>query len=438
MVTLNTSPGDGGLSVGVDAFGGFGSNSASLESTDAFYDPLGATETSGTVFQSYLAVGINGDSDPSRIVLSENNVGNFAFTNSTATDANSTFNVAGLDFVLDQRVSDFPSDGSQRVGSTLFQNYTITNTTNAPIEFELARYLDGDLQFDGSIQDTGGAFVNEIEGSTLFETDSGDSGLNSTTFVGIANTSDISSAATSYEISEFSGLRDRITAGEPLSNTVQGDGADEDLFIDQGDYDVTLALNDTYTLAPGESLTYETLTLFGNGVPEDVETDLGGGDTTGSTEDIDVYRFFRTDTQTEFYTTTDIEREFVLENLPQYDLEGIAFVGAPNQDPLTGTSPVYRFFNNSTGVHLYTADENEAAFVDQNLSNYTFEGTPYYGYDTQVEGTVPLYRYYNAGLDAHFYTPYAEEREFYINSPDYVAEGGGDGIAFYVELPSEF
>ena len=434
MVTLNTSPGDGSVSVGVDAFGGFGSNAPSLESSDAFYDPLGATGASGTVFESYVAIGINGDADPSRIVLSENNVGDFAFTNSTATTASSTFNIAGLNFALEQEVADF-NDGSQRTRSDLLQVYTITNTTNAPIEFDLVRYLDGDLSFDGTNQDTGGLFPNSIGSNTLFETDSGDSGTDATTFVGIATLAD-----SGYEISEFSGLRDRILAGEPLSNTVQGDGADEDLFIDGEDYDVTLGLSETYSLAPGESVTYGTATYFGNGVPQEVESDVGGEDISGggSTEDIDVYRFFRNDTQTEFYTTTDIERESVLENLPQYELEGIAFVGAPNVDPLTGTSPVYRFFNNDTGVHLYTADENEAVFVDQNLSNYTFEGTPYYGYDTQVEGTVPLYRFYNQGLDAHFYTPYAEEREFYINSPNFQPEGGGDGIAFYVELPSEF
>ena len=152
---------------------------------------------------------------------------------------------------------------------------------------------------------------------------------------------------------------------------------------------------------------------------------------------IPVYQFLRTDTQTQFYTTEEVERDTILETLPQYEPEGISFVGAPNVDPLTGTSPVYRFFNTSTGIHLYTADENERAFVAENLDNYVAEGTPYYGYDTQVEGTVPLYRFYNAELDAHFYTPNTDERDFFIESPDYVAEGGGNGIAFYVEPAPE-
>ena len=425
MVTLNTSPGDGGVSVGVDAYGAFGSNLGVTETSaasDAVYDPVGPIEAAGTVFESFVAVGINGDDDPTRTVLSENNLGVSQFTNSTATNASSTFNVSGLDFVLEQEVTDFVSEG-QRVGSDLIQTYTITNNTNAAIEFEIARYLDGDLNFDGSIQDTGGLYFEGGE-PILFETDSGDSGTDATTFVGITSAGD-----SEYEISQFRQIRDSISSGEPLTNTVQGDGDDEDQFIDGEPYDVTLGLNQTYTLAPGESVDYETATYFGSGAPEDLGSEIGGNVSDG----VDVYRFFRTDTQTQFYTTSEVERDSILNNLPQYELEGVSFVGAPSVDPLTGTSPVYRFFNQDTGIHLYTADENERAFVEQNLDNYVLEGTPYYGYDTQQEGTIPLYRFYNAGLDAHFYTPNAEERDFFLNSPNYVPEGGGDGIAFYVE-----
>ena len=155
---------------------------------------------------------------------------------------------------------------------------------------------------------------------------------------------------------------------------------------------------------------------------------------------IPIYRFFRTDTQTQFYTTSEVERDAVLETLPQYELEGISFLGvAPPEEgeDISGASPVYRFFNTTTGVHLYTVDENERAFVEENLDNYVAEGTPYYGYDTQVEGTVPLYRFYNQGLDAHFYTPTIEERDAFIDSPDFEPEGSETGIAFYVEPAPE-
>ena len=154
---------------------------------------------------------------------------------------------------------------------------------------------------------------------------------------------------------------------------------------------------------------------------------------------VPVYQFIRTDTQTQFYTTSEVERDIVIENLPNYELKGISFTGAsvPEEDDLMSKIPVYRFFNTSTGIHLYTADEAERAFVEENLDNFVFEGTPYYGYDTQIEGTVPLYRFYNEELDAHFYTLSTEERDAFIASANFEPEGDSDGIAFYVEPASE-
>jgi hypothetical protein len=148
-----------------------------------------------------------------------------------------------------------------------------------------------------------------------------------------------------------------------------------------------------------------------------------------------VYEFYNTDTQTEFYTTSTVERDTIEADLPQYEYRGESFVGAPNSesDDITGVIPVYRFFNSNTGVHLYTADQTEQDYVTNNLQNYTGEGVAYYGYETQVEGTVPLYRIYNTELDAHFYTASAEEKDAFLNNSDYQLEGGDDGIAFYVQ-----
>lgn len=730
MVTLSNATGDGGVSIGVDAFGAFGSNAGGTETSDAVYNPVGEIEGAGTVFESFVGIGIVNDESPERTFLASRDLEAPEFTNVTSNTATSNFSFSGLDFVLEQEVSGLNTDG-QRTGSNLAQTYTVTNPGTEAVEFEVIRYLDGDLDFDASIQDTGGRFL-ENEREVLFETDSGDSGTDATTFIGI--TADGSNAtAESYEISQYFGLRDKIVAGEPLNNTVQGDGEDEDQFVESDPYDITLSLGDTFTLAPGESITYTTTTTFGSGVPEEVapeipveppvesgsatiqgikfedlnevepglagvdiyldlnnngqldtdepvqttavdnpdttdvdetgryaftnllpgtytvreivpqgfeqtfplgstanpgdgyadvileyfaagnapsplvepygstggtppaspfndngrytvepvdpsvvlgapppspiigsnsevdwlsisqgsyvtvgftdETvidapgddifirsfdpedsadenadvfvssngidfeflgtvneqglvaldlaDIGfsrpvtavrvvGGDNRGTAPGFDligvevlpessaspgfytveleageivdnidfgnvqstdedstgvpVYRFLRTDTQTQFYTTTELERDTILDTLPQYELEGISFVGAsePEGDDLTGVSPVYRFFNQDTGIHLYTADENEAAFVEENLSNYAAEGVPYYGYDTQVEGTVPLYRFYNESLDAHFYTPSAEERDEFLADSAYQLEGE-DGIAFYVE-----
>ena len=146
-----------------------------------------------------------------------------------------------------------------------------------------------------------------------------------------------------------------------------------------------------------------------------------------------VFRFFNPNVGVHFYTASEAERDVVLENEEQYVFEGPSYISAPEtDDPLTGISPVYRFFNTNTGVHLYTIDEAERTFIEENLDNYSFEGISYYGYEEQQEGTIPLYRLYNPIIDAHFYTPSEAEKDATIeNLPDY--ELDGDGIGFYVQ-----
>ena len=151
---------------------------------------------------------------------------------------------------------------------------------------------------------------------------------------------------------------------------------------------------------------------------------------TGST----VYRFFRPDVGVHFYTASEAERDSIINNLAQYSYEGESYLAASETaDPLTGARPVYRFFNNSTGAHLYTMSEAERDSISGSLPNYTYEGVAYYGYESDRPGATPLYRFYNPVIDAHFYTPSALERDSILATlPDYRLESG-DGIAFYVE-----
>ena len=149
-----------------------------------------------------------------------------------------------------------------------------------------------------------------------------------------------------------------------------------------------------------------------------------------------VYRFLNPTVGVHFYTASEGERDFIEQNLANYQFEGASYVGAPqDEDLLTGAKPVYRFFNNSTSVHLYTINEVERDFIIENLSNYTFEGVAYYGYENQQEGTQALYRFYNPVIGAHFYTPSAAERDAILaNLPDYQLETSGDSdAAFYIQ-----
>ena len=147
-----------------------------------------------------------------------------------------------------------------------------------------------------------------------------------------------------------------------------------------------------------------------------------------------VYRFFNPDLGVHFYTASNAERDDIIANLPNYVYEGESYLAAAETaDPLTGARPVYRFFNQNTGAHLYTMSESERDAINGNLPNYNYEGVAYYGYESDRPGATPLYRFYNPAIDAHFYTPSAAERDAVLaNLPDYQLENN-DGIAFYVE-----
>ena len=151
--------------------------------------------------------------------------------------------------------------------------------------------------------------------------------------------------------------------------------------------------------------------------------------TSNINEDIDsdaVYRFFNNNTGVHFYTGNETERDAVLE-LPNFIFEGASYESV---DPLTGNpepSPVYRFLNQDTEVHLYTISEAERD-ATQELNNFIFEGEAFFAYPTEEEGTIPIYRFFNTVTGAHFYTPSIAERDnVETNLPDFISEG----IAYY-------
>ena len=94
-------------------------------------------------------------------------------------------------------------------------------------------------------------------------------------------------------------------------------------------------------------------------------------------------------------------------------------------------SPVYRFLNEETGVHLYTVSEIERE-ATEDLDNFSFEGEAFYAYPpevgTEVAGAIPVFRFFNTTTGAHFYTPsVAEKDNIEATLPDFRAED----IAYY-------
>lgn len=153
-----------------------------------------------------------------------------------------------------------------------------------------------------------------------------------------------------------------------------------------------------------------------------------------SNDNTKIYRFFRPDKGSHFYTASAIERDYVSENLPEYQYEGASYQAVTEErDLLTGAKPVYRFFNRSTGVHLYTISDVEKEYIINNLANYNFENIAYYAHENPQEGTIPLYRFDQALAGTHFFTPSAAERDYVSENLPWYQEEGNQGIAFYVE-----
>ena len=148
-----------------------------------------------------------------------------------------------------------------------------------------------------------------------------------------------------------------------------------------------------------------------------------------NSDEIIVYRFYDPLAGAHFYTVDEVEKDSVLENLDNYTYEGESY---NTIDPITGSEieEVYRFFNSSTGVHLYTTSEVERDSIIETLDNFSYEGVKFYAHETEVEGSMPVYRFYEPSLGVHFYTPDEAERDSVMeNLENYSYEG----IAYYAE-----
>lgn len=157
-----------------------------------------------------------------------------------------------------------------------------------------------------------------------------------------------------------------------------------------------------------------------------------------------VHRFYQYEKGSYLYSSEENEIQVVQEKSEAgelaYNYEQEKFtVLADNKDILTGQAiegvePVYRFFNTDTGSHLYTMDETEKEYIQDNLANYSFEGIEYYAFESEPEAleTVPVYRMLNSQSGAHLFTvDQAEINYIQENLPHFSLEGDR-GIAFYV------
>jgi hypothetical protein len=144
---------------------------------------------------------------------------------------------------------------------------------------------------------------------------------------------------------------------------------------------------------------------------------------------VPVYRFYNMRTGTHFYTADPAEKAYLQAVLAAtYRLDGVAYT-VNTTNPVNDT-PLWRFYNVRTGTHFYTADTSEKNRIQSTMaSTYRLDGPAYNVSAAAPSGSTPVYRFYNMSTGTHFYTADPVEKSTLLSA------GGAfafDGPAFYL------
>ena len=244
--TLSTGTGDGKVAIDTNAYG-------RLSSGTANYDPVGPLGAASTIYRSelYARTGTG-----SRTLVQ----GQLTSFTGTDTSRTSVFAFDQFEVTLVQSLTDLIDNGVQ-TGARLNQAYSFRNTGTTAATLNLVRYIDGDLDFDQSIDDAGGVRLGGTS-PLLFETDSASGPNETTTFLGLYNEGGVGSG---YQIAQYSDLLGLIQTGVALNGTI-GNDTNSDGFVDTA-YDLALGLSNDLSVGAGQSASFTTYTLFGSGAP---------------------------------------------------------------------------------------------------------------------------------------------------------------------------
>lgn len=93
-----------------------------------------------------------------------------------------------------------------------------------------------------------------------------------------------------------------------------------------------------------------------------------------------VYRFWSDTYKHHFYTISEIEKNNVQMNMPEWQYEGVSYAAlTTDAGAFPGFStPLYRFWSNAYRGHFYTASEVEKNNVMANMPEWQYEGVAYY------------------------------------------------------------
>lgn len=150
-----------------------------------------------------------------------------------------------------------------------------------------------------------------------------------------------------------------------------------------------------------------------------------------------VYRFYNQGTGTHFYTASAAERDHVIATWPaEFTYEGPAFFIFPpgfwDEETEASRASVHRFYNRNTRSHFYTISAAEADMVKVKYpAVFNYDGVGFEAYTISNGNTplMPVYRFYNKLNGAHFYTISATEKA--IVQIQYRDTYRFEGVAFY-------
>ena len=128
-----------------------------------------------------------------------------------------------------------------------------------------------------------------------------------------------------------------------------------------------------------------------------------------------LYRFQEVAGPSHFYTTSKNEAvKMMTTYYPSFAYEGVS--GYAYDNVAGGKVPLYRFYNNLNGMHIYTIDEFERALLDANL-DWTSEGVEGYVYPCSIADTLSFQHYFNTSNFNNFYTTNDVEKNRIDTSP---------------------
>jgi parallel beta-helix repeat protein len=159
----------------------------------------------------------------------------------------------------------------------------------------------------------------------------------------------------------------------------------------------------------------------GNGTPPIV--DMGAYEFGAWINDTPVYRFWSPVNSRHFYTIKEAEKDKLINIYAHvWTYESIAYY-AFETDSEPGLVPVYRFWSPVLVAHFYTTSESER---DKLINIYphvwTYEGIAFYAYPEgqQPVDTLPVYRFWSGTLETHFYTIDETEKNKLIDNYSHV------------------